>query len=180
MLESNTSQEDVKLSESMIQIHNQRLQSMTRLGTASMSVTETTQTGMPITTVALPEKKTKVHLELERQWGKVLVDIWTMFGATCVQSQRYEEAWKALNEADQLTHGQNGTVWYYIGRLLKEQHARDRALDAFKRGLTIDPQHVLIHIALASLYLDMNQYELAEQLLESTTKGLGWNQAEAW
>lgn len=178
MLES-MSTEDFKLSESTIQLHNQRLQSMTSPKLSSMSVAETTFTAAATSSI-VPEKKSKVHLDLEEQWSKILVEIWTMIGSTYVRAHRYEEAWKAFNEADQLTQGQDGNVWHLIGWMLSEQQANDRALDAYKRGLAIDSQHVAIHISLASLYLDMGQDELAEQLLENTTKGLGWNQPEAW
>ncbi|KAK4520928.1 uncharacterized protein ATC70_006811 [Mucor velutinosus] len=124
----------------------------------------------------------------EKQWQWILIKLWTMASATYTRAQRFDEAFKAITEADQLTHGLNADVWYQIGTIAatasisskKSVQQQDRALDAFKRALSIDPHHVATHTALASMYVGSDQFELAEQLLEKTTKGLGWNQAEAW
>lgn len=107
-----------------------------------------------------------------------------MASATFASTQRFEEAFKAIAEADQLTHGHNADVWNQIGTIAalnkKGSYQQDRALDAFKRALSINPHHIAAHISLASMYVKLEQFELAEQLLEKTTKGLGWNQTEAW
>lgn len=111
-----------------------------------------------------------------------------MASATYTRAQRFDEAFKAIAEADQLTHGLDADVWHQIGTIAatastsskNSAQQQDRALDAFKRALSIDPHHVATHTALASMYVGLEQFELAEQLLEKTTKGLGWNQTEAW
>lgn len=131
--------------------------------------------------------------ERQSRWQEILVSIWIMTSATYARSQRFEDAYKAIGEADQLTYGLNADVWNQIGLIiLLEGHApsnkkktthgdyQDRAIEAFKRALSIDPEHVPSHISLSSLYLSIGQFELAEQLLERSTKGLGWNKTEAW
>jgi thioredoxin-like negative regulator of GroEL len=101
---------------------------------------------------------------------------------------------EAITEADTLSFSHHADVWYQIGSnllleasMLKKQKRHqayedyvERALDAFKRALSIDSEHVDTHVALAICYIDLNQFELAEQLLERSTKGLGWNRTEAW
>ncbi|GAN06464.1 hypothetical protein MAM1_0124c05948 [Mucor ambiguus] len=124
----------------------------------------------------------------EKQWQCILIKIWIMASATYTRAHRFDEAFKAIAEADQLTHGLDADVWHQIGIIAvtasnsgkKSAQQQDRALDAFKRALSIDPHHVATHTALASMYVGLDQFELAEQLLEKTTKGLGWNQTEAW
>lgn len=133
--------------------------------------------------------------ERQSRWQEILVSIWIMTSATYARSQRFEDAYKAIGEADQLTYGLNADVWNQLGLIIvlegnssnkKKSTAtalgdyQDRAIEAFKRALSIDPEHVPTHISLSSLYLSIEQFELAEQLLERSTKGLGWNKTEAW
>ncbi|RCI01080.1 hypothetical protein CU097_014707 [Rhizopus azygosporus] len=105
-----------------------------------------------------------------------------MASQSYLKDKQYEDAAKAIEEADQLTNGESAQVWHQIGLIIlaAEKGSCHKAIDAFKMALTIDSDHVPSTISLASVYLDINQYELAEQLLEKTTKGLGWNQPEAW
>lgn len=136
-----------------------------------------------------PVIKNAYFARREKQWQWILIKIWTMASATYTRAQRFDEAFKAIAEADQLAHGLDADVWHQIGTIAatastssskKGVQQPDRALDAFKRALSIDPHHVAAHTALASVYVGLDQFELAEQLLEKTTKGLGWNQTEAW
>lgn len=127
--------------------------------------------------------KNAYFIRRQEQWQCILVKIWIMTSATFARAQRFEEAYKAIAEADQLTRGLDADVWNQIGTIAvlnTKKGAHDRSLDAFKRALTINPHHVAAHISLASMYIKLEQYELAEQLMEKTTKGLGWNQTEAW
>lgn len=118
--------------------------------------------------------------QYQLRWQDLLVQIWIMTSATYSRAQRYEESYKAILEADQLTFGLDANVWNQIGKNSLHQGNQDRALDAFKRALSIDPEHIATHISLSSVYLSMHQFELAEQLLERSTKGLGWNKTESW
>lgn len=138
---------------------------------------------IPSSSVVTTVRKNAYYIVRQERWQMILVQIWIMVSATYTRAQRYDEAFKAISEADQLTSGNNADVWHRIGLIaLKQKGANylDRALDAFKRALSIDPEHVATHTSLASVYLDIKQVELAEQLLEKSTKGLGWNQTEAW
>lgn len=139
---------------------------------------------MPTQTSSAPIDKNAYFIRRQEQWQCILVEIWIMASATFASTQRFEEAFKAIAEADQLTHGHNADVWNQIGTIAalnkKGSYQQDRALDAFKRALSINPHHIEAHISLASMYVKLEQFELAEQLLEKTTKGLGWNQTEAW
>ncbi|PHZ15243.1 protein prenylyltransferase [Rhizopus microsporus ATCC 52813] len=130
------------------------------------------------------EKKIiNIHpIDYQNRWKQILVNIWIMTSQSYLKDKQYEDAVKAIEEADQLTNGESAQVWHQIGLIIlaAEKGNYHKAIDAFKMALTIDSDHVLSIISLASVYLDINQYELAEQLLEKTTKGLGWNQPEAW
>ncbi|CEP19058.1 hypothetical protein [Parasitella parasitica] len=120
------------------------------------------------------------------QWQCILNKIWIMASAAYARAQRYEEALRAIAEADALTHGLDADVWNQIGTIAalintkKGAPQHEQSVDAFKRALSIDPDHAVSHISLAARYIEMGKFELAEQLLEKTTKGLGWSQTEAW
>ncbi|KAI8643110.1 hypothetical protein BD408DRAFT_415282 [Parasitella parasitica] len=122
----------------------------------------------------------------QKQWQCILNRIWTMTSATYVNAKQYREAFLTIVEADQLTHGYDADVWNQIGTIAAFIHTekgaqqQEQSVDAFKRALSIDPDHIASHISLASMYVEMGQFELAEQLLEKITRGLGWNQIEAW
>ena len=138
---------------------------------------------IPAVTTKGPTTKNEYVNERQARWQNILIDLWIMTSATYVKSRRFDDAFKAILEADQLTMGLNADVWNQIGLvILQERNAQfhHRALDAFKRALTIDPEHLQTHLSLASVYIDLQEYELAEQLLERATKGLGWNRTEAW
>lgn len=116
----------------------------------------------------------------KEHWKQMVVQLWIMASSSYLRNKQYDEAFKAIQEADQLTDSVNADVWHQIGKILTAQGQRAAALDAFKKTLVIEPEHELTCISLASAYLDMNEYELAEYLLEKTTRGTGWNQPEAW
>ncbi|KAG1224001.1 hypothetical protein G6F35_004302 [Rhizopus arrhizus] len=116
----------------------------------------------------------------KEHWKQMVVQLWIMASSSYLRNKQYNEAFKAIQEADQLTDSVNADVWHQIGKILTAQGQRAAALDAFKKTLVIEPEHGLTCISLASAYLDMNEYELAEYLLEKTTRGTGWNQPEAW
>lgn len=134
-------------------------------------------TAMTTTTTTIENAYSK---ERQIRWHNILIDIWIMTSATYARALRFEEAHKAIMEADELTFGVNADVWHQVGQNCLLEGLSDRAVEAYKRALSIDPDHILTHISLSSVYLTMNQVELAEQLLQRSTRGLGWNQTEAW
>ncbi|KAI9268540.1 hypothetical protein EDC94DRAFT_514031 [Helicostylum pulchrum] len=141
-----------------------------------VSATTTTTTTTPTTTI----EKNDYFKERQIRWHNILVDIWIMTSATYARALLFEEAHKAIMEADELTFGANADVWHQVGKNCLLEGLSDRAVDAYKRALSIDPDHISTHISLSSVYLSMGHVELAEQLLQKSTRGLGWNQTEAW
>lgn len=128
-----------------------------------------------------PSESRDISLSDQERWKQIVVELWIMTSQSCLKSGQYEEALKALYEADQLTNGTNAHVWYNMGLVFSScKRERRRAMDAFKMALILDPDHVATSISIASIYLDTDKVELAEFLLEKVTEGLGWNQPEAW
>ncbi|MDP1159591.1 hypothetical protein, partial [Klebsiella variicola] len=59
------------------------------------------------------------------------------------------------------------------------------ALQAFHKAISLDARHIPSSVLLAKAYLDLdapgkNYLALAEGLLESITKGNGWDSSLAW
>ncbi|CAO3662969.1 unnamed protein product [Rhizopus stolonifer] len=128
-----------------------------------------------------PSDSGYISLSDQERWKQIAVELWIMTSQSCLRNDQYEEALKALYEADQLTNGMDAHVWYNIGLVFSScKRERRRAMDAFKMALTLDPEHVATSISIASIYLDTGKVELAEFLLEKVTEGLGWNHPEAW
>jgi cytochrome c-type biogenesis protein CcmH/NrfG len=103
-----------------------------------------------------------------------------MTSQTYARADRYDEAFEALSETDELASN-DADVWTQLAFLVYH-HKKDEtsAIDALKKALSIDPEHVKAHVLLATIYHDMDEIELAEGLLERVTKGQGWDQTEAW
>lgn len=132
--------------------------------------------------IVSPIETNEALKQYKKRWQDILVKLWIMTSASYASTQRMEEAHQALLEADGLTFGLSADVWHRLGKNNLHEGNGDMkvALDAFKRALSIDPEHIATHISLSSVYLNMHQFELAEQLLERSTKGLGWNETESW
>ncbi|CAG8783024.1 13070_t:CDS:2, partial [Acaulospora morrowiae] len=76
--------------------------------------------------------------------------------------------------------GSNPDVWCQFGLLLFAQGQLSDAITSFHKALAIDDQHVPTLVHLARTYLETDNLEMAEGLLEEVTKGIGWDCAEAW
>ncbi|KAI8083457.1 hypothetical protein BDF21DRAFT_416009 [Thamnidium elegans] len=147
---------------------------------STVSLVSATTTTTTTTTTTPNTIENDYFKERQIRWHNILVDIWIMTSATYARAHRFEEAHKAIIEADELTLGVNADVWHQVGKNCLLEGLGDRAVEAYKRALSIDPEHISTHISLSSVYLSMDQVELAEQLLQRSTRGLGWNQTEAW
>ncbi|KAG2205636.1 hypothetical protein INT47_007992 [Mucor saturninus] len=124
------------------------------------------------------------------KWQSQLVKLWIMSTETFMKAGLFEEAYKALSEAEELGLGDPG-VWYQLGRLslkakalLKKGKATEElkrvAKDAFEKALVLDQHHVPSQIAKAKMYMVEGEYGLADGLFQEITRGFGWDDAEAW
>ncbi|KAI9280768.1 hypothetical protein BY458DRAFT_430418 [Sporodiniella umbellata] len=170
---SKTNSEDPLLSFPSIRKKKDRANSMKSTRSTPVSLRSSSRKHLPNISLA----------DYQERWQQILVKLWILTSQSCLKNHQTKEALRALYEADQLTGGTSAEVWYQIGETYlsyQRDHEKQQAVDAFHMALALDPEHVLSSISLASIHLDVNKTELAEYLLEKTTKGLGWNQAEAW
>lgn len=79
-------------------------------------------------------------------------DVWCQLGELCIKASKFQE----------------------------QQELWDVGLDAFKKALTLDPDHAKALVSLSSAFITMQEFEVAEGYLERVTKGRGWDNAEAW
>lgn len=124
------------------------------------------------------------------KWQSQLVHLWILSTETFMKAGLFEEAYKALSEAEELGLGDPG-VWYQLGRLslkAKELLTKGKAteelnrvaMDAFEKALVLDQYHVPSQISKAKMYMMEKEYELADGLFEEITRGFGWDNSEAW
>ncbi|KAL1917580.1 uncharacterized protein VTP21DRAFT_3973 [Calcarisporiella thermophila] len=109
---------------------------------------------------------------------KLLVNLWLISASAFRRAGKYEDAIKAIEEADKISYD-DPDVWYQLAQLLLAQQKQEEATSSLHRALALDPHHNLSKVLLAGIYFK-NHIELAEGLLESVTKGVGWDCAEAW
>ncbi|KAI7899995.1 uncharacterized protein BX663DRAFT_488743 [Cokeromyces recurvatus] len=168
-------------------VHNGNYSSSSLLKTTNKQLSSTLLTNQKSSSlssqISLDVQKNKATFkhgydrQHESRWRSILVRIWIMVCNSYQNLQQFEEAFKAIEEAEQLTYGHDADVWHQVGLLKNDDKM---ALEAFKKALSIDPNHIATHISLASLYLSMKEFDLAEDLLQNVTHGLGWNQPKAW
>lgn len=139
------------------------------------------------------------------RWNSLVVKLWIMCTSSFIKSDRLDEAVQAISEAEEIGLT-DADVWHQLGLLClrayelnkkaesssskhdnvnesNNEELYDTALDAFKKALAIQPNHVQTHVDMAKAWIehkDNPQWELAEALLDNTTKSLGWDHEEAW
>ncbi|KAI8597727.1 hypothetical protein EDD21DRAFT_310413 [Dissophora ornata] len=111
--------------------------------------------------------------------NKVLVTLWLLSAATFRRLGRMEDALKAIEEAER-TDASNPDVWYQLGLLYAAQGDQETAGVSFKKALALAPFHPSCLARVGRFYLDEGALEMAEGVLESTTRSQGWDCAEAW
>ncbi|KAK5799043.1 hypothetical protein F5H01DRAFT_115541 [Linnemannia elongata] len=111
--------------------------------------------------------------------NKVLVTLWLMSASAFRRLSRMEDALKAVEEAERVD-ASSPDVWYQLGLLYAAQEDRETASVSFSKALALDPYHSACLARVGRSYLDAGSLEMAEGILESTTKSLGWDNAEAW
>ncbi|KAI9313544.1 hypothetical protein BX666DRAFT_2030325 [Dichotomocladium elegans] len=123
-------------------------------------------------------------------WHQILVKLWLLSTTTYIRAGMLEEATKAIIEAEQqILVGQmnDAGVWHQLGIVFIKE-AKDKAnkdlfdtgLDAFKKALAINPDHVDTLVDMAHCFMEKDEWEVAEGLLDRATQGYGWDNAEAW
>ncbi|KAI8147176.1 hypothetical protein BJV82DRAFT_665280 [Fennellomyces sp. T-0311] len=156
--------------------------------TASMNVPE--RRGSNTSTIsAIITKPTHFYTRYQRdRWYHLLVKLWLMSTTTFIRAGRLEEATKAIVEAEQqLLAGRmnDASVWYQLGMVcIQKAKTTDQlyetGLDALKKALAIDPDHIDALVAMARCFIDLEEWEIAEGLLDRATHGFGWDHAPAW
>jgi tetratricopeptide (TPR) repeat protein len=158
--------------------------------------------GSDATTLVCPSPVSKENAfgRAQRQrWNTLVVKLWVMCTSSFIKAGRLNEAVQAILEAEELGLT-DADVWHQLGLLclkayqVKKASAQDNnddddelyntALDAFKKALAIDPDHIQTHVDMAATWIEHQdretEWELAEALLDRTTKSLGWDHEEAW
>ncbi|KAI1312681.1 hypothetical protein EDD11_002880 [Mortierella claussenii] len=111
--------------------------------------------------------------------NRVLVTLWLLSASTFRRLGRMEDALKAIEEAERVD-ASNPDVWYQLGLLYAAQQDQETASVSFSKALALSPYHPACLARVGHSYLDAGSLEMAEGVLEMTTKGLGWDCAEAW
>ncbi|KAG0331758.1 hypothetical protein BG004_001516 [Podila humilis] len=131
---------------------------------------------VPPTTVQRPTTKS---LQRTARANKVLAGLWLLSASTFRRLDRMEEALKAIEEAERID-ASNPEVWYQLGLLYAAQSDRETAQASYAKALALAPYHPASLTRLGQSYLQAGSIEMAEGVLDTTTKSLGWNYAEAW
>ncbi|KAI8089965.1 uncharacterized protein BX664DRAFT_386363 [Halteromyces radiatus] len=145
---------------------------------------------------------TRAYLRHQRH-HLVLCELWLVSAEWFVAQGQWEEASKAISEAEQVCPG-HPDVWSLLGQIsrmkqdsiidhhkddddddgepddIKERFQTTMARYYFEKGVSIDSSHMDCQIGLAKLYMEQQQTCLAEGILISLTKSVGWHSAEAW
>ncbi|KAI8059218.1 hypothetical protein BC940DRAFT_324010 [Gongronella butleri] len=139
-----------------------------------------------------------LHYQRDR-WNSLLVKIWLFATDMFTLAGQFEEANKALIETEMLAPGV-ADVWGQMGQLCVQAmgklatspengkyvwtkaqwRLREMAMEAFRKALTLDEEHVDSHIALAEQLTHVKEWELAEGHLDRVTRAHGWDHAQAW
>ncbi|KAF9926655.1 hypothetical protein FBU30_003799 [Linnemannia zychae] len=111
--------------------------------------------------------------------NKVLATLWLMSASSFRRLDRMEEALRAIEEAERID-ASNPDVWYNLGLLYAAQDDQETASVSFSKALALAPYHAACLTRVGQSYLEAGSLDMAESVLETTTKAQGWNSAEAW
>ncbi|KAF9549135.1 hypothetical protein EC957_004774 [Mortierella hygrophila] len=127
----------------------------------------------------LVQRPTTKSLMRTARANKVLVTLWLMSASAFRRLGRMDDAQKAIEEAERVDSS-DPDVWYQLGLLYAAQEDQETASVSFSKALALEPYHPACLARVGRSYLDAGSFEMAEGILESTTKSLGWDNAEAW
>ncbi|KAI8363521.1 hypothetical protein B0O80DRAFT_15574 [Mortierella sp. GBAus27b] len=111
--------------------------------------------------------------------NKVLATLWLMSASAFRRLDRMEEALKAIEEAERVD-ASNPEVWYQLGLLYTAQGDHSTASVSYSKALALAPHHSACLTRVGQSYLEAGSLEMAESMLETTTRCEGWSSAEAW
>ncbi|KAI8144130.1 hypothetical protein BJV82DRAFT_77339 [Fennellomyces sp. T-0311] len=115
-----------------------------------------------------------------RQAARLLSNLWLLSASSFIKLGKGEEAFKAIEEAENADWTTNPRVWCMLGRFWMITNSIDDAIAAFEKGMVTDQNEVDCRVWLARVHIDIGDLDIAEGILDSVTKGSGWDCAEAW
>ncbi|KAG0041652.1 hypothetical protein BGZ83_001493 [Gryganskiella cystojenkinii] len=125
------------------------------------------------------ERPTSKSVSRTVRANKVLATLWLLSASSFRRLDRMEEALRAIEEAERID-ASNPEVWYQLGLLYSAQEDNETASISYAKTLALAPYHSACLTRVGSSYLSAGSIEMAESVLETTTKSQGWNSAEAW
>ncbi|CAL1702635.1 unnamed protein product [Somion occarium] len=126
--------------------------------------------------------------------SRLLSDLWLMSAATFRRLGKIEQAKGAIQEAE-VRDEENPAVWVQLGLYYTALNDERKAIEAFRKALFIEPDHVSATVHLCRLLLsplpdmttstkerqpDRANVDLAAGLLSDLTQGMGWDVPEVW
>ncbi|KAF9567690.1 hypothetical protein EC968_003189 [Mortierella alpina] len=125
------------------------------------------------------QRPTGKSVQRSARANKVLVTLWLLSASTFRRLDRMEEALKAIEEAERID-ASNPDVWYQLGLLYAAQGDKETASVSYSKALALEPFHPACLVRVGRTYLEAGSLEMAESMLETTTRSQGWDSAEAW
>ncbi|CAI2165960.1 1376_t:CDS:10 [Funneliformis geosporum] len=138
---------------------------------AAKLVNQSTTPALQVTTLKTRQRRQRA--------AKALTDLWLSSASTFRRLGNFEEAQKTIENAEEVDNS-SPDVWCQFGLLLLAQGSYTDAITSFHKALAIDDKHVPSLVHLARTYMETNDLEIAEGLLDGVAKSNGWNCAEAW
>ncbi|KAI1311552.1 hypothetical protein EDD11_003434 [Mortierella claussenii] len=146
---------------------------------ASAAAANTTVSKSAHTTPQIVQRPTTRYLMRTARANQVLAALWLMSASAFRRLDRMEEALKAIEEAERVD-ASNPDVWYQLGLLYSAQGDKETASVSYSKVLALEPYHSKCLTRVGRSYLEAGSIEMAESMLETTTKSQGWSFAEAW
>ncbi|KAK3830849.1 MAG: hypothetical protein JOS17DRAFT_150437 [Linnemannia elongata] len=125
------------------------------------------------------QRPTTKSVQRNSRANKVLATLWLLSASAFRRLDRMEESLRAIEEAEHID-ASNPDVWYNLGLLYAAQGDQETASVSFSKALALAPYHPACLTRVGQAYLEAGSLEMAESVLDTTTKSQGWNSAEAW
>ncbi|KAF9125976.1 hypothetical protein BGX30_000205 [Mortierella sp. GBA39] len=125
------------------------------------------------------QRPTTKSIQRTSRANKVLATLWLLSASAFRRLDRMEESIRAIEEAEHID-ASNPDVWYNLGLLYAAQGDQETASVSFSKALALAPYHPACLTRVGQSYLEAGSLEMAESVLDTTTKSQGWNSAEAW